>query len=268
MAQVLAERGVGVAEAHALRVGGAADHEAACVFHHDGYDAAELDRHVVYVVPRVNPDGAEAMFGNVLSHRTTNRRPIDDDNDGRTDEDPPEDLNGDGLVDLRQYKVGDLTPGQFFDDLRDDVEQRHAKLVVIDSYTGYLNLMPEEGQLITKLHELLRYLSSRGVLTLMTVNLHGLFGRGSDVPTSYLADTIVLMRHFEAMGRIRRCISVLKKRHGNHEQSIREVQVGEGGLQVGPPLEKFSGLLSGTPTYHGQHQSLLENDGDPDAEQA
>lgn len=165
-----------------------------------------------------------------------------------------------GRVDLRQYGVGDLTPGQFLQDLRDDVDQRDAKLVVVDSFTGYLNMMPHEEHLVTKLHEVLRYLSGKGVLTLVTVNLHSHVGSdGVDLPTSYLADAIVLLRHFEAMGSLRKCIAMLKRRHGAHEQTIREVETGEGGLRVGPPLHQFSGLLTGTPRYEGGRGDLFAN---------
>jgi len=164
-----------------------------------------------------------------------------------------------GRVELRDYAVGDLPTGQLMDDLREDVEQRETRLVILDSYTGYLNLLPDEDRYVTKLHELFAYLSAHGVLTMVTFNLHGLFGKlEKDIDTSYLADTVVMMRHFEAMGSVRQCISVLKKRHGAHERNIREYEVVEGGMRLGPPLTDFSGVLSGTPTYHGDSERLLD----------
>jgi circadian clock protein KaiC len=168
-----------------------------------------------------------------------------------------------GRVDLRQYSVGGLTPGQFLHDLREDVEHRGAKLVVIDSFTGYLNLMPHEQHLTNKLHEIIRFLSSRNVLTLVTVNLHSPFGTAeAETPTSYLADSVVLMRHFEGLGSVRRCIAMLKKRHGAHERTIREVDLGEGGVRLGPPLKDFTGLLTGSPQYLGRRENLLTKESD------
>lgn len=168
-----------------------------------------------------------------------------------------------GRIELRQYRVGELSAGELMHDIRQDVEERSGKLIIIDSYTGYLNLMPHETQLATKLHELLRFLSSHGVLTLVTFNLHGLFGPIShQIDASHLADTVVLMRHFEAMGQVRQCISVIKKRHGRHERSIREVEIGPGGLRLGPPLHDFSGVLTSSPRFEGRREELLEREGD------
>lgn len=164
-----------------------------------------------------------------------------------------------GLVDLREYAIGDLTPGQLMRDLREDVVHRGARLVVVDSFTGLVNLMPEESDLVPKLHELLRFLSSRGVLTLITVNLHEPFGRtASEIPTSYLADALLVVRHFEAMGRVRRCVAVVKRRHGRHERTIREFEIVPGGLRLGPPLRDFTGLLTGAPRFEGRREELLD----------
>ena len=168
-----------------------------------------------------------------------------------------------GLVDLRQINVGDLLPGQFAQDIRVAVEDHGVKVVVIDSIGGYINAMPGQQHLIVQLHEILSYLSAAGVLTVMVAPVHGLSGEGmSEVTTSYIADTVVLMRMFEAAGRIRRCISVLKKRHGDHEKTIRELTIGAEGIVVGEPLKRFSGVLSGTPTYLGDVNELLEPDGE------
>jgi circadian clock protein KaiC len=168
-----------------------------------------------------------------------------------------------GLVDLREYNVGDLTPSQLMSDVCADVERREAKLVVIDSFSGYLSVMPYEEHPTVKLHEILRYLSSRGVATLVTMNLHGLVGPvDPDVDISYLVDSVIFMRHFEALGSVRRCISVLKKRHGTHEKTIREIEIVRGGLRLGQPLHEFTGVLSGTPQYVGRREDLLGRESD------
>ena len=163
-----------------------------------------------------------------------------------------------GLVELRQVDVGVITAGRFIHDVRQVVESENAKIVVIDSLTGYLTAMPGDEMLMAQLHELVSYLSAKGVLSLLVVATHGLF---EDVTTeinpSYLSDTIILMRHFEARGAMHRCISVVKKRHGNHEASIREIQITPGGMVIGPPLKEFSGVLTGTPRYEGSAESLL-----------
>lgn len=166
-------------------------------------------------------------------------------------------------IDLRHYDVGQLTPGRLMSDLRRDVETLGAKLVVFDSLSGLFGMMPRTSDLTIKLHEILHYLATRGVLVLVPVNLHGLLGEiETDLHTSYLADTVVLLRHFEAAGSVRQCISVLKKRHGKHERSIREVAFGPGGLRVGPPLAQFTGVLTGTPSFDGERAELLQRGGD------
>jgi circadian clock protein KaiC len=123
-------------------------------------------------------------------------------------------------------------------------------VVVIDSLNGYLNAMPDERFLTIQLHELLTYVGQRGVVTLLVVAQHGLLGAAmqSPVDTSYLADSVVLLRYFEAAGRLRRAVSVVKKRGGAHEDTLREFRMGAGGLVVGEPLEEFHGILTGTPS--------------------
>jgi circadian clock protein KaiC len=163
-----------------------------------------------------------------------------------------------GLVDLRQMNIGECSPGQFVEIIREAVEQKDIRVVVIDSLTGFLAAMAEEQQIIPQLHELLNYLSGAGVLTLMVVATHGVFGASeTEIDASYLADTVILMRHFEAMGKMRRCISVLKKRHGKHETTIREVEIAIGGVRLGQPLSDFTGVLTGTPRYEGAGEKLL-----------
>jgi circadian clock protein KaiC len=120
---------------------------------------------------------------------------------------------------------------------------------VIDSLNSYVNAMPDERFLTVQLHELLTYLAQQGVVTILVVAQHGVIGTGmqSPVDTSYLADSVVLFRYFEAHGRIRRAISVVKKRSGAHEDTLRELRMGSGGLWVGEPLTEFHGVLTGVP---------------------
>jgi circadian clock protein KaiC len=134
--------------------------------------------------------------------------------------------------------------------VREAVERDQARVVVIDSLNGYLNAMPEEQFLTTQLHELLTYLGRNGVTTLMVVAQHGLMGSNmqSPVDASYLADSVVLLRYFETAGRVKKAISVVKKRSGAHEESIRELRFDAGGIHLSEPLEQFQGILTGVPT--------------------
>lgn len=152
-----------------------------------------------------------------------------------------------GLIHVQQVDPAELSPGEFVHTVRGHVSAG-AKVVVIDSLNGYLNAMPEERFLTIQLHELLTYLGQQGVLTLLLVAQHGLIGTmQSPVDASYLADTVLLLRYFEAGGHIRKAISVMKKRRGYHESSIREFQLTHRGIHVGEPLEQFRGILTGVP---------------------
>ena len=135
-------------------------------------------------------------------------------------------------------------------------------MVVIDSVSGYFHSMPQEQVLVTQLHELLSFLSGHGVLTLLIAGQHGISGHGiiGPVEVSYLCDTLLLLRHFDAGGEIRKTIAVVKKRNGAHEDTIRELRFGQDGPRVGEPLKEFDGLLSGTPTFRGDVGSLLNRD--------
>lgn len=164
-----------------------------------------------------------------------------------------------GRLQLHEVNVGEFSAGQLTEIIRRLVDEKGVRIVVIDSISGYLNAMPGQRELMTQLHELLSHLGHREVLTFLIVSMHGLAGRGGAVDASYLADTVVMMRHFEAAGEMRRCISVIKKRHGPHESTIREISSGPGGLVVGPPLQEFAGVLTGSPTYHGQRRELLDD---------
>ncbi|MDB5300979.1 MAG: kaiC 2 [Phycisphaerales bacterium] len=168
-----------------------------------------------------------------------------------------------GLLTIQQIDPAELSPGEFVAIIRRAVDGADgalpAKVVVIDSLNGYLHSMPEESFLNAQLHELFVYLNQRGVLTLMTVTQSGMMGSNvkSPVDTTYLADNVILFRYFEARGHVRRAISVVKKRAGAHEQTIREMRIGAGGIIVGAPLENFQGVLTGTPTFHGSPEDLL-----------
>ena len=167
-------------------------------------------------------------------------------------------VDSDKLV-IEQIDAAELTPGEFSERVRNCVEQYHARTVVIDSLTGYQAAMPEEQALILHMHELLQYLNRQGVMTFLTVAQHGLVGdMRSPVDVTYLADTVILLRYFEARGRVRRAISVVKKRTGPHEDTIREFMIGRDGITLGEPLTDFQGVLRGVPTLLGDSAGLLE----------
>lgn len=156
-----------------------------------------------------------------------------------------------GLIVVQQIDPGELSPGEFIHRLRRGTEACGAKVVVIDSLNGYLSAMPEERFLIIQLHELLTYLGQQGVVTLLVVAQHGIVGSGMQTPVdaSYLADTVVLFRYYEAEGGLHRAISVVKKRSGFHESTLRELRLSQQGISVGEPLTNFQGVLTGTPTF-------------------
>lgn len=153
-----------------------------------------------------------------------------------------------GVLLLEQVDAAELTPGEFSSRVRDCVEGPLARTVIIDSLNGYQASMPGEHALILHIHELLQYLNRRGVTTFLTVAQHGLVGdMKTPVDITYLADTVILLRYFEDRGRVRRAISVVKKRTGPHEDTIREYQVSGQGISLGPPLTEFQGVLRGVP---------------------
>jgi circadian clock protein KaiC len=141
------------------------------------------------------------------------------------------------------------------------VQKHNARLVIIDSINGYLNAMPEERFLNLQLHELLSFLNQRGVLSIMVLAQQGLIGQmHSKVDLTYLADTVVLLRFFECRGAVKQAISVIKKRSGNHERTIREFRIERDGIRVGPPLEEFHGILTGVPEFIGAQRNVLQSD--------
>ena len=137
-----------------------------------------------------------------------------------------------------------------------------SSVVVTDSINGYQAAMPEENALILHMHELLLYLNRRGAATFMTVAQHGLVGdMQTPVDITYLADTVILLRYFEALGKVRRAIAIIKKRTGAHESTIREYRIGSGGMTVGEPLDNFQGVLRGIPIFTGSGSPLLKEEG-------
>ena len=163
-----------------------------------------------------------------------------------------------GKLHLVQLDPAELPPGEFVTDIRRAVDEKGASVVVIDSLNGCLNAMPDESFLQLQMHELLTYLNMQGVSTFLILAQQGILGPiGSNIDVSYLADSIILMRYFEAMGGVRKAISIFKKRSGPHETTIRELQLLPGHIEVGEPLKNFRGVLTGTPMYDGETQPLL-----------
>jgi circadian clock protein KaiC len=157
-----------------------------------------------------------------------------------------------GTVSIRQVDPAELTPGEFAWTIRREVEQSQAKIVVIDSLNGYLNAMPGERFLTIHLHELLMFLGEKGVATILIGAHQGMMGpMVTPVDASYLADAVLLLRYFEARGEIRQAISVMKKRGGRHERTIRDFSLESDGIQVGSPLRGFRGVLTGVPVETG-----------------
>lgn len=153
-----------------------------------------------------------------------------------------------GELVLMQIDAAEMAPGEFAQMVQACVETHGVRTVIIDSLNGYQAAMPEERQLILHMHELLQFLNRRGATTFLTVAQHGLVGdMRAPVDVTYLADTVILLRYFEAAGRVRRAISVIKKRTSSHEDTIREYKIHSGGITLGPPLTGFQGVLRGVP---------------------
>jgi circadian clock protein KaiC len=163
-----------------------------------------------------------------------------------------------GLIELRRVDPAELSPGELAHAVHQEVEQG-ARMVIIDSLNGYQNAMPEERFLGLHLRELLSYLDERGVLTLMMMTEHGVVGTivESSVQLTYLADNVLMLRYFEAFGEVRQAISVVKKRTGSHERTIRELRLGPHGPEIGRALTDFQGVLGGDLTYVGGREPLL-----------
>jgi circadian clock protein KaiC len=168
-----------------------------------------------------------------------------------------------GLLKLRHVDAAEFSPGEFAQLAMRAIDEEKVQFLVVDSLSGYLSAMPEERFLSTHLHELLTFLCYRNVVTILTLSQHGILGElvQSPVDLSYLADTVLLIRYFEAFGAIRRALSVVKKRSGPHEVLIREMMIAPPqGISIGEPLSRFRGILGGRPTYTGEEVSLTKAD--------
>ncbi len=165
---------------------------------------------------------------------------------------------------LQQIDPAELAPGEFAHEVCRSVNEGGARLVVIDSLNGYLNAMPEERFLAIQMHELLTYLNQQGVVTIIIMAQHGFLGSNMATPVdvSYLADGVLMLRYFEAKGEVRRALSVVKKRTGAHERTIRELQITSGGIRVGEPLREFQGVLTGVPLFDGSAVGLMKKSDD------
>ncbi len=166
-----------------------------------------------------------------------------------------------GRLEVRKIDPAELSPGEFANSIRESVLQRKPQVVVIDSLNGYLHAMPQEQFLTLQLHELLSFLGNQGAATLLVLAQQGLMGAMMSTPVdlTYLADTVIIARYFEALGAVKKAISVIKKRGGFHESTIREFTISKEGIRVGPPLSEFQGVLTGVPTFMGNQQLIIEN---------
>lgn len=168
-----------------------------------------------------------------------------------------------GCLILEQVDAAEMTPGQFSSRVRTCVETQGARTVVIDSLNGYQASMPGEHALVLHVHELLQYLNRQGTTTFLTVAQHGLVGdMKTPVDVTYLADTVILLRYFEALGRVRRAMSVVKKRTGAHEDTIREYRISTEGVSLGDPLHQFQGILRGVPVLVDVAPVAPDNEGE------
>jgi len=169
-----------------------------------------------------------------------------------------EEMYSSGMLHVEQVDAAELSPGEFAHRVRERVDFAQVKTVVIDSLNGYQAAMPDENALVLHIHELLQYLNRQGATTFLTIAQHGLVGdMQSPVDITYLADTVILLRYFEALGKVRRAVSIIKKRTGTHENTIREYSIGQRGLSLGAPLNQFQGVLRGVPTFVGDAAPLL-----------
>ncbi len=169
-------------------------------------------------------------------------------------------MQASGAMMVEQVDAAELSPGEFAHRVRSKVDEHQIKTVIIDSINGYQAAMIDEGSPVMHIHELLLFLNRRGAATFMTVAQQGLVGdMKAPVDLTYLADTVILLRYFEALGEVRRAMSVIKKRYGGHEATIREYKINNHGMTIGDPLHDFQGVLRGVPTYVGESNPLLKD---------
>jgi len=162
------------------------------------------------------------------------------------------------LIQLQRLNPAELSPGELIAKVRTEVEERNCRVVVIDSLNGLLNAM-QEGAMLVQLHELSTYLNHRGVSTFMVMAQIGIVGTqmASPIDISYLADNVLLFRYFEWRGAVRQDVSVVKRRSGPHERSIRELRMTPNHIEIGAPLEQFEGILTGVPRFVGEADKIL-----------
>jgi circadian clock protein KaiC len=161
-------------------------------------------------------------------------------------------MEKDGKLIIEQVDAAEVSPGEFSHRVRGCVDRKDIRTVAIDSLNGYQASMPEEQFIVLHLHELLQYLNRQGTATFLTIAQHGMVGdMKQTIDVTYLADTVIMMRYFEAVGHVRRAISVMKKRTGSHENTIREFRINSQGMTLGPPLTQFQGVLRGVPSFVG-----------------
>jgi circadian clock protein KaiC len=163
-----------------------------------------------------------------------------------------------GLISVHQVDPAELSPGELAARIRVDVEQKQAKVVVLDSLSGYMNALPNERFLLSQLHELLSYLAEYNVVTILVAAQKGTIGPvDTNSDASYLADTLILLRFFENQGSLKKAVSVVKHRKSSHEDTIRELQITPEGIRIGEVLTAFRGVLTGVPEYLGEPQDLM-----------
>jgi circadian clock protein KaiC len=165
-----------------------------------------------------------------------------------------------GILSVKQIDPAEIAPGELASQIVNCVENHKVRMIVLDSLNGYVNAMPKEDYLSLHLHELLSFLNQRGVVTIMILAQHGLIGAmGTPVDVSYLADSVILLRYFEAAGSVHKALSIIKKRSGAHEMAIRELVMADGGITIGPRLDDFEGVLTGVPRFVGAGASMMHH---------
>lgn len=164
------------------------------------------------------------------------------------------------LIHLQQIDPAEMSPGEFMWYAKHSVEKTDAKIVIIDSLNGYIDAMPESHFLTIQMHEMLSFMNQQGVVTILTMAQHGYMGSMENpADVSYLADTVILLRYFEAIGEVRKAISIVKKRSGRHETEIREYQIGPQRISVGRALNDFRGILTGVPVFTGTEDQIMRS---------
>ncbi len=157
-----------------------------------------------------------------------------------------------GMLQVFQIDPAELSPGEFASWIRRAVEKDGVRFIAIDSLNAFLQAMPGEKYLLLQMHEMLSYLNQQGVVTMLVLGQHGIVGDvRSEIDLSYLSDTIVLFRYFEARGNVLKAISVAKSRTTEHQGSIRQFRLTNSGVEIGKPLKDFEGVLTGLPNYRG-----------------